>query len=330
MRFLTSLFAIMTICLLFGCSHRTTNVKDTSIPLVAGKLVYDMYISGTTLRNAFEVQFDENNVRINEKYVLASKTYIYEKATNEILTLYTEAHPRTGVENRYLSYMTSEEMINEALHHSYGDTSVRVTSEYKTILGYKCRKTVILHGGQVIVFVWTTDKIKTGLKLPWTPLTFSETALEYELKVLGDVDTRYTIKSISETRNDAVAFKHVVLDSFFLIVPMNVFSLDTLMANDYEEETYSSMSYPFYGSGREATRDFLRNSLRLISPNVADDIFTIDFIVLKDGSLNNIEIRCSEKCNYSEKVKKMLQSMPKWTPAKVKGIAVDAAVSLYV
>jgi periplasmic protein TonB len=77
---------------------------------------------------------------------------------------------------------------------------------------------------------------------------------------------------------------------------------------------------PEYPGGMGALHEFLANNLRF--PGVCTDLngrILMKFIVEKDGSLSNIEFLrpiCSE---LKEEVFKVMNAMPKWTPASQDG-----------
>ena len=314
-----------------SCNTQNSTIQDTSIPLTKGRLVYSVSGEGTTSGWDFEVVFDSDKARINEGFALtASKTYIFDKTSNEILGLINEFQLNRKLKESSLIYYTSEELINLALSSNYGDTSVTVTQDFKEILGYKCQKSIIKHGNQVEVEVWTTDKIKPGIIYPWTPLIFENVALEYEIKILGKVDRKYVIKSISNEDIEQKEFQHMVPDEYNLVVPAAVFSLDSMWASDYEENQFSSFQYPTFKDGRNSVKKYIVTNLTpILSKDKQKDI-TLEFIVSKEGNLKNIIIDYGQKSNYSDSIEKMLKNMPKWIPAKVKGKAINSKVTIFI
>ncbi|MBD81445.1 MAG: hypothetical protein CL840_21180 [Crocinitomicaceae bacterium] len=314
-----------------SCNNQGSTVKDTSVQITQGRLIYSISGEGTTSGWDLEVVFDQNNVRINEEYALtAKKTYIYDKKQNEILGLIDDFKLNRRFKDCYFIYYTSEELIDLALSSNYGDTSITTTQEFKEILGYNCQKSIIKHGNQVEVEVWTTDKIKPGILYPWTPLTFENVALEYEIKILGKVDRRYVIKSISDQSISQKNFEHQVPDEYNLVVPVSVFSLDSMWAKDYEENHFKSFQYPTFQAGRNSVKKYIRDALKDILPGEKQTDITLEFVVSKEGKLIDIVIDYGRERNYTESVKTMLEEMPKWVPAKVKGEAVNSEVTIFI
>jgi hypothetical protein len=283
--FLTSLF-------LTSCNGQVSTVKDPTIDLNEGKLIYSISGEGTTSSWELEILFDQDNAVIKEKYARgAGRKYIYDKKSNEILGLIDDASSLGINKDNYFIYYTPEELVRQALSSNYGDTTIKVTQEFKDILGYKCQKSIIKHGNQVIVEVWLTDKIKPGIIYPWTPLTFDKIALEYEIKILGTTDRKYKIKSISDEKIDKKEFEHIVLDPYYLVIPAYVFSIDSLWTKDYEENKFQSFTYPYFKDGRESTIKFVKDELYQIVPKDKETDISIDFFVNKDGTISDIEIR---------------------------------------
>lgn len=320
--------------LITSCNSGNANIKEISQPLLEGKLVYDVTVYDLTMKNSFEIIFNKDNVRINRKSKGTSMTLIYEKASNEILSLYTDFVTKQNDKPCNFFYLTPDELWNIEGGNYNNDVTVDSTKEYKEILGYKCRKIVLRPrehgiGEQETVEVWMTDRIVPGLKLPQSPLNFNNVVLEYESKVFGETITKFVVRSISIEKSDSGVFEQTVPDSFYMVVPTAVFSLDTLMGERYLEETYSSMSYPFYGTDREDTKEYLKKAFSSISEKATEGILTINFSVLKSGDLSDISIYCTGNCIYKEKIKKMLTDMPNWTPAMVKGKPTNAYVSFY-
>ena len=82
-----------------------------------------------------------------------------------------------------------------------------------------------------------------------------------------------------------------------------------------------------YKDGRdfiESYTMYLKNSLRYPSSNGCHGKVFVEFIVEKDGSLNNLrELRgmpdCPEDYEYNKEAISVLLNMPKWTPGKQTG-----------
>ena len=326
-----NLTIFLTLLFLTSCNGQVSTVKDPTVDLKEGKLTYSISGEGTTSRWEFEILFDQDNAVIKEKYAFgAGKKYIYDKKSNEILGLIDDAALLGVKKDSYFIYRTLEELIRQELSCNYGETTITMTQEFKNILGYKCQKSIIKHGEQVTVEVWLTDKIKTGIIYPWTPLTFDKTALEYEMKILGTTNRRYRIKSISDEKIDRKEFEHIVPDPYYLVIPASVFSIDSMWSKEYKENTFKAFTYPYFKDGREATIEFIKEGLYKIVPKDTKNI-TIEFFVNKDGSISDIEIRINYRRDDRriEEIKKFIQTMKIWTPVKVKGQPVKSKVTIF-
>ncbi len=326
------LIILLSLVFLTSCNGPVSTVKDPTIDLKEGKLTYS--VSGETASNwELEILFNQENAVIKEKYARgAGRKYIYDKKTNEILGLYDDVAIFGSGKDHYIIYYTPEELINTALSSNYGDTTITHTQEFKEILGYKCQKSIIAHGNQVTVEVWLTDKIRPGIIYPWTPLTFDKVALEYELKILGKTDRKYVIKSISDEPVESSEFEHVVPDDYYLIVPLSQLSPDSMWSKSFEKNAFQSFSYPYYGNGRESTIEYLKNELKTYTNIGENKSISIDFYVNKSGTLSDIEvsINYSKKDKQSPEIKRIIESMPKWTPAKVKGKPIKSKVGIAI
>ena len=314
-----------------NCSKSIPVKEDESNELFEGAIYYNIMGEETTSGWDLKVYFDSNNVRVEEKYALtASKTYIYNKNSNEILGLINDFSLNYKMKDSYFIYYNPEKLIRQALSSNYGKPVIKETNETKLILGYNCRKTIINHGNQAVVEVWTTDKIKPGLILPWTPLTYENIALEYELRVLGTVRQNYTAISIIKGKQDKSLFDHQVPNEYYLVVPFSVFSFDPTWAKDYEENKFKSFTYPYFSTGREATKQYLKKEITNILKEGEIDKISLEFTVTKTGKLTNIDVdyNYSKDNKYLKQIKKFLQDMPPWTPAKVMGTPVKSKVSI--
>jgi hypothetical protein len=322
---------LLTSILLTSCNGQVSTVKDPSVDINEGKLTYSISGEGTTSSWELEILFDQDNAVIKEKFARgAGRKYIYDKKSKEILGLIDDASSLGINKDSYFIYYTPEELVRQTLSSNYGDTAIKVTQEFKNILGFKCQKSIIKHGDQVIVEVWLTDKIKPGIIYPWTPLTFDKIALEYEIKILGTIDRKYKIKSISDEKIDKKEFEHIVPDPYYLVIPAYVFSIDSMWTKDYEENKFQSFTYPYFKDGRESTIQFVKEGLYKIVPKDKDTNISIDFFVNKDGTISDIEVRINYQTDDKriEEVEKFIQSMKIWTPAKVKGKSVKSKVTI--
>lgn len=329
MRLLTLIFIVI---ILTSCDGQVSTVKDTSVDLSQGRLTYSISGENTNSSWELEILFNQDNAVIIEKYARgAGRKYIYDKQTKEILGLIDDV-AWLGIEKaNSLIYYTPDELISQALSSNYGDTVITKTKEFKKILGFKCQKSIIKHGNQVTVEVWTTDKIKPGIIYPWTPLIFESIALEYELKILGKTSRTYVIKSISDQKISLNEFIHTVPDAYSLVVPASVLSIDSMWSKDYEENNFKSFTYPYYNDGRQSTVILLQNGLDKIVQTNNNENISINFFINKDGSVSEIEasINYNESDKRIERIKLFIKSLNEWTPAKVKGKPVKSKVTIF-
>tara|TARA_B110000967_G_scaffold167570_1_gene176158 strand:+ start:257 stop:1279 length:1023 start_codon:yes stop_codon:yes gene_type:complete len=323
---------IFTAIILTSCNGQVSTVKDTSVDLSQGKLTYSISGEGTNSSWELEILFNENNAIINEEYAGgAGRKYIYDKNSNEILGLISDA-AWIGIEkDKYFIYYTPKELIQNALSSNYGDTVINKTQEFKDILGYKCQKSIIKHGNQVTVEVWTTDKIKPGVIYPWTPLVYENIALEYEIKILGKTDRKYVIQTISDDKIDDKYFVHNIPDEYYLIVPASIFSIDSMWTKDYEDNNFKSFTYPYYNDGRLSTIKLLQTGINKIVQTNSNEKISINFFVNKDGTVSEVEasINYEKSDERIEKIKLFIKSLNEWTPAKVKGKPVKSKVTIF-
>lgn len=329
MRLLTLIFISI---ILTSCNGQVSTVKDTTVDLSQGKLTYSVSGEGTNSSWELEILFNKNNAIIKEEYARgAGRKYVYDKKSNEILGLISDA-AWIGIEkDKYFIYYTPKELIQDALSSNYGDTIMNKTQEFKDILGYKCQKSIIKHGNQVTVEVWTTDKIKPGIIYPWTPLVYENIALEYEIKILGKTDRKYVIQTISDDKIDDKYFEHNIPDEYYLIVPASIFSIDSMWTKDYEENNFNSFTYPYYNDGRQSTIRLLQTGLNKIVQTNSNEKISINFFVNKDGTVSDIEVSINykESDERIEKIKSFVKSLNEWTPAKVKGKPVKSKVTIF-
>lgn len=323
---------LLTSIFLTSCNGQVSTVKDPTVDLTEGKLTYSISGEGTTSSWELEILFDQDNAVIKEKYARgAGRKYIYDKKSKEILGLFDDVEIFGTRREYYFIYYTPEELIRQALSSNYGDTTITKTQEFKDILGFKCQKSIIKHGNQVTVEVWLADNIKPGIIYPWTPLTFEKIALEYELKILGRTDRKYKVKAISDEKIDRQEFEHIVPDPYYNVIPASVFSIDSMWIKKYKENTFESYSYPYLINDRETTLEYLKNEIYKIVPKNKETNISIGFLVTKDGTVSDIEIRINYKTadKRIEEIEKLIKGLNSWTPAKVKGQAVKSKVTIH-
>lgn len=325
----TKIFTIISaLSTFFFVSTSCSATKIKSEELTQGSLVFDLtgeYVKGQT----FDFQFNEENLRINKKSDFGSEqNYIFDKTSNEILSLVKHVNPSSRViSDQYFLYLRPEELIHQGA--SYGDTIKTVTDETKIILGYECRKVILELGKQVTVEYWFTDKIKPGIVIKETPLIEEGVALMYELKIFNITQLKYEIKSIVEEVQNPKIFEHVVPDGYALVIPFSQFSLDSMWASSNEPNTFTSFEYPNFNGGRDSLKSYLNKHLMPIMPYDVYEDLTVSFVVEKNGELSNVIVNYGYEFEYKGQVEKIIKEMPMWIPAKVKGIPVLSDVTVF-
>ena len=79
-----------------------------------------------------------------------------------------------------------------------------------------------------------------------------------------------------------------------------------------------------FPGGEDALHDFIEKNLRFpdaARDNVSGKVYA-KFVVEKDGSISNIQIIRNIGYGCGEEVVRLVESMPKWIPAKVRGYVV--------
>ena len=84
---------------------------------------------------------------------------------------------------------------------------------------------------------------------------------------------------------------------------------------------------PEFPGGDEAFRQYLADSIRYPEQAVADSIegrVICRMVIHKDGSVSDAEVLRGVDPLLDAEAVRVIEAMPKWTPGKVKGEAVDA------
>lgn len=84
---------------------------------------------------------------------------------------------------------------------------------------------------------------------------------------------------------------------------------------------------PEFPGGEEALRQYLADSIRYPEQAVADSIegrVICRMVIHKDGSVSDVEVLRGVHPLLDAEAIRVIEAMPKWTPGKVKGEAVDA------
>ncbi|GEL10318.1 hypothetical protein SAMN05192550_0650 [Flavobacterium glycines] len=317
---------ILLTLILISISCKRDNFHIENKELNSGHLIYTSKILGIPFD--FDVKFDDQNVRIYEDLLFTtSKITIVNKKISEVLHLNSRFALNQKLKESHFFYSSIKQMELLQMGSAYGDTIITKTNNYKNILGYKCREIIMNLGEQVKISLWTTDKIKTGIVFPNTPLTFdNETALEYEMKILGSTKRYYKIKSIENIVKNDKDFQHKIPDEYKLIVPISVFSLDTIWNKNKDEKKLKSFQYPNFIGGNKNTKKYFHTVLpKLIKGNYFS--CSLLFTVNKLGRIEDLKI--SRDINKDEEIIRNELKNTKWIPAKVYGTPVNSEVRIY-
>lgn len=311
------LIIILITSITSSCQNKEGNPIKENI-LHKGHLVYDYKISGTTL--GFDFKFNKESVRVNEYFIYdISSVTLIDKKNGEVLHL-----NKRSKDDAQLSFSSIDRMILLERGSAYGDTIITKTKEFKNLLGYKCNKTIMSLGKQVEVILWTTDKIKTGITFPNSPLSLNETALEYEMKILGQTNRHYKIKSIEDIPINDKDFEQNIPDEYKLIVPAYVYSLSPFPKNNIPEKLKSSIEYPSFKGGNEEVKKYF---IKVFS-KLEKTMCLLKFTINKSGDIENINISgCDE--NHKVIIQNELKNIPKWIPGKVNGVIVNSELTIY-
>jgi TonB family protein len=110
-----------------------------------------------------------------------------------------------------------------------------------------------------------------------------------------------------------------VLSLVFVLLGLNNPSIAQTQVSD--EEVFQVVDEgAMFPQGKEAMTEFLAKNLKYpekaIKDSIAGRVF-VSFIVEKDGSLSNIKVLRDIGGGCGEEAIRVMQLMPKWTPAKV-------------
>lgn len=101
-----------------------------------------------------------------------------------------------------------------------------------------------------------------------------------------------------------------------------------LLAQTNSDSVYRKVDVkPQFNGGLQALENFIATQTKY--PQEAlnkkqEGIIEVSIVVLKDGKINNINCTNNKYPELCNEVKRVIALMPKWTPAKVKGQAVNA------
>ena len=157
------------------------------------------------------------------------------------------------------------------------------------------------------------------------------------IKILGKTDRKYVIKTISNNKIELNNFEHIIPNEYYLIVPASVYSIDSLWSNKFEKNKFKSFTYPYYQNGRESTIKLLQNRINEIVQTGNNEKINISFFINKNGITSDIEVSINYKKSDKrikeieeiEEIEEFIESLNKWTPAKVKGKSVKSKVTIF-
>lgn len=98
-----------------------------------------------------------------------------------------------------------------------------------------------------------------------------------------------------------------------------------------EEPTSSPEKAAMYVGGANAMKQYLVENIHYPDSAKQEDIsgkIYVRFVVEKDGSISSIEVLKGVNDSLNEEAKRVIASMPKWTPAESEGIKVRSYVIL--
>lgn len=87
---------------------------------------------------------------------------------------------------------------------------------------------------------------------------------------------------------------------------------------------------PSYPGGQEAMNKFIASSLRKTDGMSGKGVVTLRFVVIKTGEISNIKVMKSAGSECDAEATRVVQSMPKWEPAKQNDEAVDSYYTLCI
>ena len=125
----------------------------------------------------------------------------------------------------------------------------------------------------------------------------------------------------------------VILEDLFFQLQSDSLKYDELVNwNPNEEPDYNEVNEfdrvdekPTFPGGESAMKSFLRSNIKY--PIVAQEngergcVF-VQFIIEKDGSMSDVKVIRSVDPSLDREALRVVKAMPKWTPAKLKGIPV--------
>ena len=88
---------------------------------------------------------------------------------------------------------------------------------------------------------------------------------------------------------------------------------------------------PSYPGGSDAMKSYIKENMRypeLAKENGIEGTVVVEFTVKADGSIGNIKIVRMVDPDLETEAIRLVKGMPKWTPSKQNGKAIDAEVGV--
>jgi len=110
-----------------------------------------------------------------------------------------------------------------------------------------------------------------------------------------------------------------------------IFKNDSTKLTDYGLVHILADEYPQFGTGTSDLFKYLSDHIKSYLPPLKDSIdekVTASFVVFEDGSVQDIKILRGVRNDIDSACVKMLNTMPTWTPGKVKGKPVKTQIAI--
>ncbi len=325
-RVLTAVFYAFVIA---GCSDNSKNQKI----ITEGRVVYAMSGDVVPPGQTIEFLFNEDNLVI--KYNMANdRTSItkFDKRTGEALTLVKEwfANDR----DLYFYYDLPTNAFNAGLFAFHVDVKENTTLLWgKSVLGYYCKHAVQSNKSASTIDVWYTDQIRPGTWPPATQLTDNRLPLVYHHNYAGRI-THYEATSVSDQDVPDGVFKHTVPDEFYFKTPSEYFSASAEVRAQFKDVNIPSFKYPHYNGSRLSTISYFKDKFAALMSKYRGASIELKFIVDKVGKVSGIAVTSTlpnandhSKQSLETQAAQVLKEAGDWTPASVRGAAVNSKIS---
>lgn len=286
----------------------------------------------------FEIYFNKNKARVYQQFTKETNTtYIYDKKTSEVLSLYQE------FDKKYVDYSLAVGNSIKQLGHAYGDTVTTAFDETKKILGYTCIKLVLDMGDQVKATFWITNEINTGTILAESPLALNYPALEYTLEGGGTIE-HFIATKIETTIENQKQFSEQIPDGYKLIVPIATYDQTGLFSDILNtDEEFDFIQYPEYPEGHEALYSLFKDLPAYISTEddylegengqpfyMGPNSIIIELIIDKEGFITERKVGLAPTEKIEKAARVIVEKIPNWIPAKIKGQPVASYLSVVI